>query len=118
MNDDMMQSMRDCTQFSGKDGELNREATRKGKVTTDNGRSNRIIRLGPVGEYRDSQDRPHGAGQTAVASVKERPLLESGEMRKRMEATCSRGGRGQGWNCSNPGRGQWTPTIAASTGQS
>ena len=54
MNDDMIQSTRDGSQFSRKDGELNREATRKGKITTDHGRSNRRSRFGPISEYRDT----------------------------------------------------------------
>ena len=72
MNDDMIQSTRDGSQFSRKDGELNREATRKGKITTDNGRSHRRSRFGPISEDQDSQDRPHCAGQTADATVQER----------------------------------------------
>ena len=53
-NDDMTQSTRDGSQFNRKDGELNREATRKGKITKDHGRTNRINRFGPISEYRDT----------------------------------------------------------------
>ena len=53
-NDDMTQSTRDGSQIRRKDGELNREATRKGKITTDHGRAHRRNRFGPISEDRDT----------------------------------------------------------------